>query len=128
MTDRRALSRHEAAARLGISVRHLFDLVREHSVPVLRPGRRVLFDEVALAILERSIRCPCASNAEKTLARFGLSEPSVPPAPRKASAFAAALALTTPPRREKKPPSWRQRSSEAPGTVNVLSIAASRRR
>jgi excisionase family DNA binding protein len=49
-------TRKEAAALLRISISHLDDLVRENGVPVLRLGRRVLFDAAAIEYLEAACR------------------------------------------------------------------------
>ena len=111
----RILTRAEAAAEFRISVRTMIEMERLHNVPVLRLGRRVLFDDDAMAVLKEAAKCPSRSNAEKTPAPFGLSAPSPPPAKSEASAFAAALALTTSPSRERKLQPLRSRSSAAPG-------------
>lgn len=54
----RLLSSREASTVLGISERHLSDLVREGVIPRIKLGRRILFRwsqiEVALAKLEKA--------------------------------------------------------------------------
>lgn len=77
------LTRPEAAAQFRISLRTLDKLVVQHGVPVLRAGRRVVFDALSIKALESA--CRSASPAGPTPAPSGLSAPFVPPAPRKVS-------------------------------------------
>ena len=53
-------------AKLGISLRHLSALVKQHAPPILRAGRRVLFDEVAHRALMEALRCPIVQAGCKT--------------------------------------------------------------
>lgn len=89
-------SREREAERLGVSLGTLDKLVKIHRLPVLRAGRRVLFDEVAHVALVERIRCQkdqqaqdSASSAEKGR-RLSTSE-----ARSKASSFSKLLALPT---------------------------------
>lgn len=84
-------TREEAAERLRISPRHLHDIVREHDIPVLRIGRRVIFDDVAFAAVETA--CRSNSVAVPTLAPFGSPGPPGRSAHRKASDCVNVLAL-----------------------------------
>jgi hypothetical protein len=79
----------------------MIEMERLHQIPVLRLGRRVLFDKAAMAALIEAARCPSRSNGVKTPEPYGSSAPLSLPAKPKVSEFAAALALTTPPSREK---------------------------
>jgi hypothetical protein len=94
-------TRDETAAMFRISPRHLHDIVRQHEIPVLKLGRRVIFDAAAIAAVESA--CRSKSAAAPTLAHYGLPVPSVPLVRRKGSAFANALALMTPVSRARKP-------------------------
>jgi hypothetical protein len=79
----------EVAAELRLPVRTLRELVRRHRPPVLKAGKRVLFDDVAIADLVEKLRCPSkSSNAPKpdSCGSWG---------PSSASALEKALALTT---------------------------------
>lgn len=58
MTSRETWGKREEAARLGISVRHLDDMVKKHQPPVLRFGAKVMFDEAAHQAL-------CAATGKK---------------------------------------------------------------
>jgi hypothetical protein len=62
MTDR-LLTRPQVADRFQITARHLADLEKEHSIPILKPGRAVRYDTAAILQLEAAIRCPSRSPA-----------------------------------------------------------------
>ncbi|MEJ0047390.1 MAG: hypothetical protein WDN04_15725 [Rhodospirillales bacterium] len=46
----------EEAERIGISVRSLWTLINQHAPPILRGGRRVLFDDLAHRALIEAMR------------------------------------------------------------------------
>jgi hypothetical protein len=79
----------ETAVRLRVPERTLRLLVSRHRPPVIKAGRRVLFDEFAINHLIESLRCPSNSPSVKAPKCSGLRGPSA------ANAFARALALTT---------------------------------
>ncbi|MFN7611525.1 MAG: helix-turn-helix transcriptional regulator [bacterium] len=74
MTDR-LLTRQQVADRFQISTRHLQDLEKEHSIPILRAGRAVRYDMAAILQLEDAIRCPSRSPAAAAQALGKLSAP-----------------------------------------------------
>src|SRR5262252_4638277 len=51
----------EIAAQYRFTPRYLRELIRKHALPVLRSGRLVRFDALALAALEEVLRCPSPS-------------------------------------------------------------------
>ena len=71
----RLLTRPQVAERFQISVRHLQDLEKEHSIPVLRAGRAIRYDAAAIIQLEDAIRCPSRSPAGAAPALGKLSAP-----------------------------------------------------
>jgi hypothetical protein len=96
----------QAAAEMQIPQRTLRELVRRHQPPVVVLGRRVLFDDQAIAhIIEACRRCPCASPAATAPASSGS------PAPSAAGAFARVLALTTPASPKNSAPRAKPRST-----------------
>ena len=62
MTDR-LLTRPQVADRFQITPRHLADLEKEHSIPILKAGRAVRYDTAAILQLEAALRCPSRSIA-----------------------------------------------------------------
>ena len=62
MTDR-LLTRPQVADRFQITPRHLADLEKEHSIPILKAGRAVRYDTAAILQLEAALRCPSRSPA-----------------------------------------------------------------
>ena len=62
MTDR-LLTRPQVADRFQITPRHLADLEKEHSIPILKAGRAVRYDTAAILQLEAALRCPSRSHA-----------------------------------------------------------------
>lgn len=78
------VARKDMAAMLGISTDTLDPAVRRHRIPVLRFGRRIVFDEAAIAALETA----CRTTPLPPL-RIDYWTPSAPPARRKKSDFDA---------------------------------------
>lgn len=78
----------ETAARLRLAERTLRLLVARHGPPVIKAGRRVLFDEIAINHLIESLRCPSRSSPAPTATSSGFRAPSA------ANAFERALAQT----------------------------------
>ena len=101
----------EAAARLRVPQRTLRLLVSRHSPPVIKAGRRILFDENAINYLIGNLRCPSKSSPAPTAACSGLSARSA------ANAFERALALTTPISRKKSAPTAKRRSTAPTSTA-----------
>ena len=62
MTNR-LLTRPQVADRFQITPRHLADLEKEHSIPILKAGRAVRYDTAAILQLEAALRCPSRSHA-----------------------------------------------------------------
>jgi hypothetical protein len=93
----------EAAAEFRVSERTLRLLVARHGVPILRMGRRVLFDDCAIRYLIEAVRRPCAPIVESISAPYASSIPTVPPARSKVSAFDEVMALTKPALSSKRP-------------------------
>lgn len=56
----RLLSVREAAERLGVSIRHVHDLVKDRHVATVRLGRRLLFAPSDLEEFIASCRIPAA--------------------------------------------------------------------
>ena len=75
----------EAAVRMRIPERTLRLLVARHSPPVIKAGRRVLFDDFAITHLIESLRCPSGSSPSPRRVCSGYRAPSA------ANAFAKAL-------------------------------------
>jgi hypothetical protein len=120
MPDYRALA--EVAAGFGVTPRWLRELVRAENIPVLRRGRVIRFDALALRALEEALRSPSKSPAGPTPAR------SRSPALSADAAYAAALKATSPPSPARKPPRSKRNCCATPGTGNVVAFAASPRR
>jgi hypothetical protein len=81
----------ETAIRLRVPERTLRLLVSRHKPPVIKAGRRVLFDEIAINHLIGNLRCPSKSPPAPKAPCSGSRGPSA------ANAFERALALTTSP-------------------------------
>lgn len=109
-----ALTRQQAADRLAISERHLRKLEALHSIPVLRAGRAIRYDDLALRTLQEALRCPSKSPAAKDRA-LGKS-----PVPSMDSAYEKALKLLT-------PPSPTRCASKGKGNFTVLRFTGQRR-
>lgn len=122
----RLLTSAQVADRFQFSERYLRMLVRRHGIRVLRSGRLIRFDDLAIRSLEEALRChaqeDCGSRAVEI------------PAPSRSSvrlpgnAYESALNLTTVASPKKKPPLSRRRSSEPDGTGNVVALDRSGRR
>lgn len=80
----------EAAAEMRVPERTLRTLVARHGTPVLRIGRRVMFDDAALLALREALR-RCPSSSHDAADRRSGGSPELSPG----SAFAKALALTS---------------------------------
>lgn len=117
----RLLTLAEVCARYGVSDRWARDLVREHKVPVLRLGRRWMFDGHAeRAFLEASRECLLSNSADVRVPRTGGSK-----ARSTDNEFAKALALTTSALPENASPSEKPNSTVLPFTAH-RSAAGSR--
>src|SRR5438132_12848175 len=118
----RDLTLAEVAELRRFSPRYLRELVRWHSIPVLRSGRLSRFDPVSLHALEEVLRCRSKSPAGPAPA----PSPSVGLSPERA--YASALRATTPRLRPKRQPPSKLPCSERHGTANVVALARSQRR
>jgi excisionase family DNA binding protein len=82
----RYMNKKEAAAELRISERHLSDLIVQHQLPILRLGRRIIFDEAAFKALEEACRV-------KPMPKFSLAPPfPVRVPPRRSTSYAQVMA------------------------------------
>src|SRR3984893_4330485 len=118
----RDLTLAEVAELRRFTPRYLRHLVRRHRLRVLRSGRLIRFDKVALCALEEALRCRSPSPAADPPAR------SPSPAMSADAAFAAALRATTPSSPRKKPRRSRPSSCAPPGTENVVAFGLSPKR
>ncbi|MBN8872855.1 MAG: hypothetical protein J0H67_08470 [Rhodospirillales bacterium] len=90
----------DVAQEFGISRLKLIRFCRKHGVPLLDLNGSIRFDQVAIQALEEA--CRSRSSPAPTRALSGSSAPSSQRGPRRADAFANALALTTPNSRQTK--------------------------
>jgi hypothetical protein len=118
----RILTLVEVAAEFRVTPRWLREVVRARKIPVLRKGRIIRFDRIALDALNESLRCRSASPA--ALPPAPLPSPALSPD----AAFAAALRLTTRASPARKRPPSKPRSCEPSGTGNVVPLAHSAKR
>src|SRR5215475_1470089 len=97
---RAVLTLAEVAELHRFRPRYLRAFIRRHGIPVLRSGRLIRFDALALCALEEALRCPSPSPAAVPVAVL-----SPPPALSPAVAYANALRATTPnsPRKRRQP-------------------------
>lgn len=116
----------EMAAALGVKPRWLRELVQERHIPVLRKGRVIRFDAIAIRAVEDSLRCRLKSSAEKTPVRSPSSGRSTGPMAPEA-ALDAALKATTAGSLAKKPRRSKRNFSATPGTGNVVAFEHSQR-
>lgn len=119
MTASTALTRGQVAERLGVSVKTLDRLLRRHPVPILKVGRLIRFDDHAITYL-REVVCRSTSAAEPTPAPSISSAAFVRPVPPRVSSLDAALQLTTPSSRAKRPRRSRPNTSAPCGTESEL--------
>ena len=120
----RPLTLAEVAEHYRFSERKLRRFVREHDVPVLREGRDIRFDALALSTLAEALRTPCRSKSPG--ANPPARSPSVGRSP--VNAYAAALEATASPSRERKPRPSKPKFSDRRGTANVVALDHSPRR
>ena len=102
--------------------RWLRNYVKKHKIPVLKPGRDLLFDDIALSALREAMRCHSPSPGAGEPARL----PSAGLSPD--AAYAAALKVTIRSLRQKKPGRSRRNSSEQLGTGNVVALEPGQKR
>src|ERR1700738_1785136 len=106
----RDLTLDEVAPLRRFTPRYLRELVRRHSIPVLRSGRLIRFDRAALLALEEALRCHSKSHAGPAPA------PSRSAALSPERAYASALRATTPRLRPKRQAPSKLPCSEPHGT------------
>ncbi|MBF6560526.1 MAG: helix-turn-helix domain-containing protein [Candidatus Binataceae bacterium] len=111
----------EIAAELDVTPRWLREMVRDEKIPVLRRGRVIRFDNLAIRAIEESLRSPSKSSAGATPAR----SPSLALSPERA--LDAALKATTRPSPARKRRPSKRSSCATPGTGNVVALRASPR-
>jgi hypothetical protein len=117
----------EVALDLKFTPRRLREVIRRRRIPVLRDGRDIRFDDLALRALEEALRSPSRSPAGETPARSPSRAPSnLPMAPD--AAYAAALKATTSPSPGKRRRSSKRDCCATPGTANVVAFGLSPRR
>lgn len=117
----------EVAERYRVTPRWLRELVRTLKIPVLRKGRVIRFDDLAIRALEEALRSPSKSPAAATPARSPSLAPSNLPMDGEC-AYDAALKATTPPSPARKRRRSKPDCCATPGTANVVAFGASRRR
>jgi hypothetical protein len=59
----------DVAGDMHVTPRWLREVIRRHQIPVLRRGRVIRFDDLALRALEEALRSPSKSSAAPTPAR-----------------------------------------------------------
>src|SRR5688572_19690997 len=111
----RDLTLAEVAELRRFTQRQLREFILRHKIPVFRTGKKITFNDRALAALEEALLCRSKSSAAPTPA------PSPSPAPSsyrtgRGSAFERALRLTTDDSPKKKPGRSKPGSSATPGT------------
>lgn len=89
----------EVADQLRVRPRWLRELVRAKNIPVLRSGRVIRFDELALRALEETMRAPTKSVEPRAPARAARNLPM-----DVETAMAAALKALTPPAKKPSAP------------------------
>jgi hypothetical protein len=116
----------EAVARaLGLHERTLRRLERQLGIPVLRVGRQVRYDQVAIAALEDA--CRSKSGPEKVALAYGSPAPSLPPGRRKASGSDDVLAQMIADLQRKKHLRSKRRSSATTITGSAAEPGSGRR-
>lgn len=98
----------EVADQLRVRPRWLRELVRERGIPVLRKGRVIRFDALALRAIEETMRAPAKSIEPRPPARAARDLPMDPD-----TAMAAALKALAP--AAKKPAVPRRKLASRPG-------------
>src|SRR5260370_28006775 len=122
MAETPDLTLAEVAGLRRFTRRYLRELIRRHQIQVLRSGRLIRFDALALCALEEALRWRSPSPAAGQLA------PSPSRALSPASAFAAALKATTPSSRPERQPHSKPKSSAPRRTASGVELAPSQRR
>jgi hypothetical protein len=110
------------AGELGVKERWLRRFIQRHRIPVLRSGRIIRFDDLALRALEEAMRCRSESPAGTETAPLRLAAGSTMPTVR-SDEFANALNLTSGRSPKKKPPRSRRDSCATPGTASGQVVA-----
>lgn len=119
------LTPEEVAPRFGVTPLALIRFARKFDVPLIEMSRGVYrLTPDAVRKLQDAAQCRSKSDAGLTRAPLKLPEPSGLRAPKRESAFDAALALTKSGSRGKKPSRSRGKSFGQPGTANVLPIGS----
>jgi hypothetical protein len=120
----------EVAEQYRFSERWLRDFIRTRGIPVLHTGKQIRFDGLAIVALEEALRKPCPSpspDAKTAPARSPSPAASHYPTVR-GSAYERALNLTASSSPRKRPQPSKLKSSETPGTANVVALDRSRKR
>jgi hypothetical protein len=132
MTTPKYTPLEQVAADYRVTPRRLKRAIREHGIAVLRLGRSISFDHVALEQLEQALRqCPGPAEFELNLA--SIKPPARPMAsPSRArsrvNAYDAALKALTQNSPEKKRPRSKPSSFATHGTGNVVVLDHSAKR
>jgi excisionase family DNA binding protein len=119
MTPERHDTLDEVAERYRFKPRYLRELVRKRQIPVLRSGRLIRFDALAVNALEEALRCPSKSSAANRQAR----SQSLALSP--VAAYSAALKATIPSSPKRKRRHSKPNYSAPPGMANVVVLAPS---
>src|SRR5215471_4957262 len=120
----RDLTLAEVAELRRFTPRYLRELIRRHQIPVLRSGRLIRFDALALCALEEALRQPCRSKSP------GGSPPARSQSAGRLQATASSVArrATTLLLPGRKLRSLRPAYSAQNGTGNVVALAPSTKR
>src|SRR5271165_1745976 len=119
MAETPDLTLAEVAGLRRFTRRYLRELIRRHQIPVLRSGRLIRFDALALCALEEALRWRSPSPAASQLA------PSPSRARSRASASSAARKAMTLLLPERKPRRSKPKSSVPLGMANGVAPSPS---
>ena len=106
----------QVAEEWQVEERWLRETIRTMHVAVLRRGRIILFDDVAINSLKEAMRCHYGS----TKGKGGQGSTSRARSPGKS--YENALRLTAPQPREKRPPYSKSKSSAGSISANVVAL------
>ena len=120
MTSPARQTRAEVAREYRIHPRTLHRLEKDYGIPVLRPGRAVIYDAIAIAALEEA--CRLKSEPARAVKVSGSPAPLRPQARQKGSEYAAELAAMTAERQLKRPPRLPRKSSAMPTMGRVVAL------
>ena len=119
----RILTLQETAEMFRVSPRWLRETVNALGIPVLRKGRVIRFDNIAIESLKEAMRQP-APSLTRTAAAYSRTRSGR----STGKAYENALRLTAPPPREKRPPRSRSTASLYEEELRAMSRPSRKRR